>query len=156
MNGEIAAIQQTPMDDWKSVIGELEHQIAEWASSEHWNVYRTADEFGETGDRLNIETPEGDVLLLNSRRRDAIDGSHVMELQAFPSLYRVRLARSPENGGWIVRTDSGIPVRKPWNRSTFIEIASDLLAVNNGFIVNILRIEQALNSSLPTGNNLKL
>jgi len=44
----------------------------------------------------------------------------------WPSLNRVMLLRTPN--GWMIMTDSGIPIREKWNEHTFAQLVADLLS----------------------------
>ena len=62
--------------------------------------------------------------------RIVLGGTGTVELYAWPALYRVRLLHSKTAGGWAVLTDSGITLKQPWNRETFIGLAEDLLGAS--------------------------
>ena len=119
-------------NDWVQAVAYLEEQIAEWAQSEGWQVSFEEKEMNEEFigsykvPDLFIETPEGEQLVLEVQGRGAIEGSGRVQLMAWPTLFRVHLLYKGSND-WVIRTDSGIPLRQPWNRETFLTLAKDLL-----------------------------
>lgn len=119
-------------DEWTQAVRDLERDIADWAKSEGWNVSASERVVNEesigvyTVPDLTIETPEGQRLILEVRGRGPAGASGRVQLFAWPTLFRVLLLRKPDDG-WIIRTDSGIPLHKTWNRETFITLAKDLL-----------------------------
>lgn len=133
------ALQQEPQervrlrDEWVRAVTELEAQITQWAREEGWQAHlekRTLNEedIGSyTVPDIALETPEGRLLLEVKGRGPAAAAGRV-QLMAWPSLFRVHLLRKPRSEEWVIRTDSGIPLRQPWNRETFVQLAKDLLA----------------------------
>ena len=120
-------------DEWTRAIRDLEKDVADWAKAEGWNVSASERVVREEsiGDYavpdLTIETPEGQRLILEVKGRGPANAAGRVQLFAWPTLFRVLLLRKPDDG-WIIRTDSGIPLRKTWNRETFITLARDLLS----------------------------
>src|SRR5262245_1517902 len=120
-------------DEWTQAVRELEKDVANWAKAEGWNVSASERVVNEESigvyavPDLTIETPEGQRLILEVKGRGPAGASGQVQLFAWPTLFRVLLLRKPDDG-WIVRTDSGIPLRKTWNRETFITLAKDLLS----------------------------
>jgi len=59
--------------------------------------------------------------------RGPLEAAGRVQISAWPTLFRVLLLHKSGEEGWIIRTDSGIPIRQPWNRETFISLVRDLL-----------------------------
>jgi hypothetical protein len=120
-------------DEWTQAVRDLERDVADWARAEGWNVSASERVVNEESigvyavPDLTIETPEGQRLILEVKGRGPAGASGRVQLFAWPTLFRVLLLRKPDDG-WIIRTDSGIPLRKTWNRETFITLAKDLLS----------------------------
>lgn len=121
-------------DDWTRAVLDLEKDVADWAKAEGWDVSASDRVVSEEsiGDYavpdLTIETPEGQRLILEVKGRGPANASGRVQLFAWPTLFRVLLLRKSGDDNWIIRTDSGIPLRKTWNRETFITLARDLLS----------------------------
>jgi hypothetical protein len=116
---------------WIARIEELIAEIASWSQAEGWQVERhekTLREaaFGEyQAPCLQIHLPGGE-LSVNPIALQAVGADGRVDLEAFPTLSRVKLVGSPE--GWKIITDSNVPIRSPWNRETFVQLAHDLLS----------------------------
>jgi hypothetical protein len=121
-------------EEWTQAVRDLERDVADWAKAEGWKVSASEKVVSEEsiGDYtipdLTIETPEGHRLILEVKGRGPASASGRVQLFAWPTLFRVLLLHKPDNDGWIIRTDSGIPLRKTWSRETFITLARDLLS----------------------------
>jgi hypothetical protein len=121
-------------EEWTQTVRDLERDVADWAKAEGWNVSASErvvseDSIGTyTVPDLTIDTPEGQRLILEVKGRGPATASGRVQLFAWPTLFRVLLLHKPDNDGWIIRTDSGIPLRKTWSRETFITLARDLLS----------------------------
>ena len=123
-------------DDWLRTIQQLQDQIKTWVYMEagwstEWGESRKIEE--ETLDfytvtDIHILTPSGKLILEPIARNSP--GRGIVELFAWPTLYRVRLLQDNDWGGWRVRTDSGIYLRQEWNRNNFITLANDLLTAD--------------------------
>jgi len=74
---------------------------------------------------LRIETPHGRLRL--EPLSHALSGAGRVKLYAWPALYRVRLQHRDDGAGWVIWTDSGIPIHEDWNAKTFTTVARDLL-----------------------------
>ena len=120
-------------DEWTRAVRDLERDVVDWAKAEGWNVNASDRVISEesigvyTVPDLTIETPEGQRLIVEVKGRGPASASGRVQLFAWPTLFRVLLLRKPDEG-WTIRTDSGIPLRKTWNRETFITLARDLLS----------------------------
>lgn len=121
-------------NEWTRVVRDLEKDIADWAKAEGWDVSTSERVVSEESigayavPDLIIETPEGQRLILEVKGRGPASAAGRVQLFAWPTLFRVLLLRKSDDDGWVIRTDSGIPLRKTWNRETFITLAKDLLS----------------------------
>lgn len=120
-------------DEWLQTVKGLKGQIKGWL------IYEPGWEIMETGTKeiaevplgqytipiWRIQTPEGEVRLEPIARN--YPGRGIVELFAWPTLYRVRLIQDDDWDGWRIRTDSGISLRQEWNRENFITLARDLV-----------------------------
>ncbi len=118
--------------DWAQDTVTLFNQVSEWSHQNGWTVepeviHQELPNSKETleVDGLSITTPSGRIQLEPIGRR--ADGSVVVEMYAWPTLYRVRLLGGLDAGEWKVLTDSGIMLRQAWNRVNFTTLAEDLL-----------------------------
>lgn len=129
--------EQSPVreirDAWTKALAALEQNLTEWALAEGWQV-RSAEKMLKEesvgtymAPDLVIDTPAGDRLRVEVKGRGPTESSGRVQLSAWPTLFRVLLLHKPEEDTWIIRTDSGIPIRQPWNRETFVTLAKDLL-----------------------------
>ena len=124
---------QQDRDAWVSKVADLVDQLAGWAAAEGWAVDRRTETITErrigTYDAaaLTIHRPDGQ-LIVTPAALDLIGrtGGRV-DLEGMPSFNRVMLLGRPQ-GQWVIMTDSGVPIRLPWTRETFAQLAADLLA----------------------------
>lgn len=121
--------------DWHDVVARLVEQIAKWAEAENWSVHRDRKTIHEErlGDydlpTLRVRTNQGDEVHVNPVARYVMgraDGR--VDLEGWPSLNRVRFIR--RGGQWEIITDSNVPLRQPWNRKTFVQLARDLNVIS--------------------------
>jgi hypothetical protein len=121
-------------EDWLAALNALTADVTVWAEAEGWEVRREAHTVNEEfvgeyeATDLKITTPDGGQVRLEVRGRGAADGSGFAQLMAWPTLYRVQLRHRPGQDGWTIRTDSGISLRQPWGRETFVTLVRDLLS----------------------------
>ena len=122
--------------EWQDTARNLLSQMADWAAPEQgWSVewYEVDREESKLGryksPAIRIHTPDGD-LRCEPIARVIYGRRGTVELSAYPTLYRVRLIRPVKSNEWVIMTDSGIPIRQPWNRDTFVQVASDLVHAN--------------------------
>lgn len=114
---------------WLSLVEQLVHDIAEWSASAGWKVSETRKQLNdpEAGDFevsfLQIELPDGELHL---RPLAVSRGIGRIDLQARPTMNRVRFLARPE--GWQIMTESHVPLRVPWSRETFLQLANDLVS----------------------------
>ena len=120
-------------DEWLRVIQQLQDQIKTWVYMEAgWSTeWGESDKTQEdplgtyTVSVLTIHTPNGRLILEPIARN--YPGRGIVELFAWPTLFRVRLLHGEEDADWQVRVDSGIILHEEWNRSNFVRLANDLL-----------------------------
>ena len=119
-------------DDWIERVHSLIHQLAEWATAEGWEVEhqtRSIREkvFGEyEAPSLTIRLPEGELEVKPIALQMLAGPTGRVDLQGIPTMSRVSLLGA--SGEWVIMTDSNVPIREPWNRETFAQLAHDLLA----------------------------
>ncbi|MDQ2686580.1 MAG: hypothetical protein M3Y28_01805 [Armatimonadota bacterium] len=123
-------------DEWTQDVERLEQQLTAWAEQEGWQVHATPRVINEeslgtyTVPDLVIGTLESDHLRVEVKGRGPAAASGLVQIFAWPTLFRVHLLRRPGQNTWTIRTDSGIPLHRPWNRDTFITLAHDLLSAD--------------------------
>lgn len=123
--------------EWTQALSVLEKKLTVWSEAEGWQVRSFPRIFTEesTGryeaPDLVIETPEGERLNVEVKGRGPSASSGRVQLSAWPTLFRVILLHKSGEDRWVIRTDSGIPIRQPWNRETFISLTKDLLNADN-------------------------
>ncbi len=120
-------------DEWVQALSTLETNITEWSQEAGWQVRPFGRVFTEestgqyTAPDLVIDTPAGERLTVEVKGRGPSEASGRVQLAAWPTLFRVILLHKPGDDNWVIRTDSGIPLRQPWNHDTFVSLAKDLL-----------------------------
>ena len=116
---------------WRKQVRGLLAQVTQWSRQNKWKVKETTFVIREPRIRpykmpgLTIKTPEGD-LIFEPIAMHGFGFAAWVELNAIPTMKRVRL--TPDAQGWIIMTDSLIPLRQPWTAETFVQLAKDLLA----------------------------
>ncbi len=124
-------------EEWTHALHVLETDMTQWSQSEGWRVRPDTKVFTEestgqyTASDLIIETPQGERLTVEVKGRGPSQASGRVQLSAWPTLFRVMLLYKPGQDEWTIRTDSGIPIRQPWRRETFVTLAKDLLNADN-------------------------
>ena len=118
--------------EWVRSVEALANQVQEWVrlkpewqtTSENTNI--SEEPLGTYSlPVVTIHTPDGRLILEPIARN--YPGRGIVELYAWPTLFRVRLLRGEEDAGWQVRVDSGFILHEEWNRENFVRLASDLL-----------------------------
>ena len=122
---------QQRRDEWISRIEAMAEMIGGWAKAEGWQIRfdrKTLDEelLGSYIVPTLIITMPGGELSMNPIALHVAGGNGRIDLEAFPTLSRVKLIGIAS--GWQIMTDSNVPLRAPWNRETFAQLARDLLA----------------------------
>ena len=124
-------------EEWTHALQVLETDVTQWSQAEGWRVRPETRVFTEestgpyTAPDLIIETPQGERLTVEVKGRGPSQASGRVQLSAWPTLFRVMLLHKPGQDEWTIRTDSGIPIRQPWRRETFVSLAKDLLNADN-------------------------
>lgn len=123
-------------DEWIQAISVLEKNLTEWSQKAGWQVRPFERVFTEestgqyTAPDLVIDTPAGERLTVEVKGRGPSESAGRVQLAAWPTLFRVILLHKSGEDNWVIRTDSGIPLRQPWNHDTFISLAKDLLSAD--------------------------
>lgn len=123
-------------DEWIRSVQQLEQDLTDWSTTAGWQVTKSERVVNEESigtyavPDLVIETPAGERLVVEVKGRGPAAASGRVQLFAWPTLFRVLLLHKPGKDDWTVRTESGIPLRQPWNRDTFITLAEDLLSAD--------------------------
>jgi hypothetical protein len=121
---------ETNRRDWVNRVERLVDQISQWAKAENWTFERrekpiTEHLLGTYGlPELVIHVPGGQ-LVVNPIGLHVAGGNGRVDLEAIPTLSRVRLLAAPDE--WQIWTDSNVPLRVTWNRESFVQLARDLL-----------------------------
>jgi hypothetical protein len=119
-------------DQWISRIKSVIEEVTGWAEAEGWRSERDCKTIEEKtlgeyeAPRLTIYMPEGEILVQPVALRTLSGNNGRIDIEAIPTLSRVKLLGRPE--GWTIMTDSRVPLRLPWNRETFVQLAKDLLS----------------------------
>ena len=133
---EATVIAPVPtLDKWRQIVGRLEEEITVWCESRGWtvtpsetNVIDARPLFGSyVIPSLEIETHTFENQLIVAPMAHAFDGTGMVRLYAWPTLYQVRLLHRGTPMQWEILTDSRIPLHEDWNERTFIRLAEDLL-----------------------------
>ena len=117
--------------EWIARIRGLVTEIAAWSEAEGWQVEQGQKTLREKflGDyevpTLLVRLPGGE-LSVNPIGLRVIGADGRIDLEAYPTLNRVKLAGAAQ--GWQIITDSNVPIRSPWNRDTFVQLAHDLIS----------------------------
>ena len=108
----------------------------QWSQAAGWavEVERTAIEerlYGRyEASAARVQLPKGDLperaVLIMPVALEVKGGDGRVDLEGYPTLSRVMLLG--DDGGWIIMTDSNVPLRLPWNEGTFRQLAQDLVA----------------------------
>lgn len=122
---------QERRDQWLVLVRDLLDGIARWSETQGWSVAYLQKEIHDDlpdpyfAPILRIRTPGG-VLHVDPIALDVVGAAGRVDLEAWPSLNRVKLIRDQKE--WRVITDSGVPLREPWNEVSFVQLAMDLVA----------------------------
>ena len=124
------------VQEWLDTLGGLFADVSTWIGEQPgWSVQSSTKEIVEealgsySAPVLTINADNG-RLILEPIARIVFGGTGSVELYAWPTLYRVRLLRKANIDGWLILTDSGITLKQPWNKETFIGLARDLLGAS--------------------------
>jgi hypothetical protein len=117
-------------DDWLNRVARLIDEVEAWAGVEGWVIAKSDASIHEEAlgtyslTALRIHLPAGE-LHLTPIGLHIVGGDGRVDLEAWPTLNRVKLIGN--NGQWEILTDSNVPLRIPWSRETFVQLAKDLL-----------------------------
>ena len=120
-------------DAWVKRVQQFVREVKAWAEGEGWSTHETVKEIREYGigeyeaAYLRVRLPEGEVHV-TPIALDLARGRGRIDLESFPNLNRVKLIGNDEGEEWAIITDSGVPLRRPWSRETFVQLARDLTA----------------------------
>lgn len=118
-------------DQWVARVEAFVNQIIEWAAEENWAVDKNSKTIHErvigqyVVPTLRVRLPLGEIHV-NPVGLHVVGADGRVDIEAFPTLNRVKLIGV--NNQWEVYTDSNVPLRQPWTRKTFTQLAQDLLA----------------------------
>lgn len=122
---------ENTLSEWQRAVRHLADEVSRWSREEGWSVEQTQEEIQDmklgtySVPALRIETPHGRLRL--EPLSHALSGDGRVKLYAWPALYRVRLQRREDGAGWVIWTDSGIPIHEDWNKETYVTLARDLV-----------------------------
>ena len=118
-------------EEWIKRVNALVDQVAEWSQAEGWTVEREEqtieeDRIGKyTVPSLRVFVNKGE-LFLNPKALELLGRANGrVDLSAYPSMFRVKLLGV--DGNWEIMTDSNIPLPRPWDKQTFVEIVRYML-----------------------------
>ncbi len=120
------------MAQWLEKLNRLLDDVAAWSREEGWLVKESPKEIRDDGALppyltktllIELESSEARIRVdpISSSVHDA-DGR--VDICAWPSLHRFMLVLKGKR--WVLKTDSGVPGPKPWNRQNFVELAGEL------------------------------
>lgn len=127
---------QARRDGWVRRVSALLEQIAQWSREAGWSVEMGRETIDERllgrydAPAARVVLPPGDLperaVVVSPIALQIAGGDGRVDLEGYPTLSRVKLIGA-ENG-WIIMTDSNVPLRLPWNGETFRQLAQDLVA----------------------------
>jgi hypothetical protein len=115
---------------WLQDVERLLTEIEDWCHELNWPAQReritiTEERLGTyDAPQVHARLPGGGELYVTPVALDVIASNGRIDIEAWPSLNRVRLVRRPD--AWEIMTDSNVPIRQAWARDTFRSIAIDL------------------------------
>jgi hypothetical protein len=118
-------------EQWVETVRGFCDEAAKWSEAQGWKVERRELELTEellgtySVPMLTIKTQHGTVIV-EPVARIVMGAVGRIDLYAYPTLFRVMLLRSSRNGRWLIRTDSGIFLKQPWDEATFAGLVADL------------------------------
>jgi hypothetical protein len=123
-------------DDWVRRVTALVEQISQWSRGANWPVEIGRETIDERllgryeAPVARITLPPGDLperaVLVVPIGLHIVGGDGRVDLEGYPTLSRVKLIGA--DSGWLIMTDSNVPLRQPWNADTFRQLAEDLVA----------------------------
>jgi hypothetical protein len=121
---------------WVGTVRAFCDEVTSWSSAQGWLVVPedlslTEELLGTyTVPTLNIQTQHGTVVV-EPVGREIMGALGRIDLFAYPTLFRVMMLRSAQDGRWRIRTDSGIFLRQPWGEGTFLDLVADLTGASD-------------------------
>lgn len=127
---------QARRTEWLRRVTELVEQVARWSREAGWGVELGQERIDERllgryeAPAARVSLPPGDLperaVLVVPVGLHIVGGDGRVDLEGYPTLSRVKLIGAPN--GWVIMTDSNVPLRLPWNADTFRQLAQDLVA----------------------------
>jgi hypothetical protein len=124
------ADRQLRVQAWVGHVSLLMDQVEEWSKAEGWTIERSVatiqDEPLGTYEvpQLHIQLPDAE-LDVEPITADLGEGEGRVDLRSIFTFSRVKLLGGEQ---WRIMTDSNVPLRLPWTRETFAQLARDLVA----------------------------
>jgi hypothetical protein len=124
---------QARRKEWLHRLDELAATVEGWANAKNWAWVREVKTISEpslgTYDApvVRVRSPQGEVRL-EPVALDIVGGNGRVDLEAWPTLNRVKLTWRGSPPVMVIYTDSHVPLRLPWAQATFEQLVSDLLA----------------------------
>jgi hypothetical protein len=122
---------QKQLSDWKKRVTALLNQIQDWATEFGWSIDPIEKHVAEsllgeyTLPALHIRTPDGE-LYVTPVALHVIGADGRVDIEAWPSLNRVKLIGVGAPPKWEIMTDSNVPLRESWTRRAFLKLVKDL------------------------------
>lgn len=121
---------------WEQDVRKLIQQIQDWVRDEKdWEIVDQREtEISEyrlglyTVPVLTFKTPNARVIVEPYARN--MGGKGAVEMYVLPTLRRVKMLHDVADVEWQILTDSGISLRQPWNRDTFMQVVNDMINVD--------------------------
>lgn len=117
---------------WTERVRDLVAQLADWYRAEGWTVVESPMTIREPGlpeyelPRLIVHVTDREELHVKPIGLRLPYAVGRVDLEGYPTLSRVKLMARPD--GWQIMTDSRVPLRVPWTRESFVQLATDLVA----------------------------
>jgi hypothetical protein len=128
---------QARRENWVRRVAALVEQIAQWSREAGWPVDKGRETIEERrfgryeAPAARVQLPKGDLperaVLIVPVALEVPGGEGRVDVEGYPTLSRVKLL-GVDDGGWIIMTDSNVPLRLPWNAGTFRQLAQDLVS----------------------------
>ncbi len=116
---------------WTKRVQKLVDEITAWSRAEGWQIQQGTKTLKERSiGAYNVPTLQvhlsGGDLLINPIALDVIGADGRVDIEAFPTLNRVKLLG--KRGQWRVITDSNVPLTDTWGPEMFAYLAKHLLS----------------------------
>jgi hypothetical protein len=116
---------------WIARVEALIAQIEDWAGAEGWATARAEKTVYESSlgnykvPLLRVRLPAGEIHVAPVALQ-IVGANGRVDIEAFPALNRVKLIGRDDQ--WEIYADSNLPLRRPWDQQTFVQLAQDLVA----------------------------